>query len=202
MGNFLRKVSVNWKRLGIMVGSICGVAGLFYGYFAYQKYDSLQGDLNRYADRLPEMRQLAKESGIALTVSDIMTPARLEGLEKYEAFETFDHYLVENPDLIDKMFYSTDLQDFATSFDKHPEALARVYSCASIDGVSFPKDWSYGLASGKGAYSTVDRLTVYANLSASFSVRWRQKRRRDRRMYQFVRSSMKPKIGGMTAYRR
>lgn len=177
---------VNWKRLGVTVGLICGVGGLVYGYLAYQRFDSLQGDLNRYADRLPEMRKLAVESGIALTISDIVTSAHQEGLEKYKKFKTFDEYLDENTDLLDKLFYYTDLQDFATSFDKHPEALDRFYTSASIDGVSFPKVWSYGLHSGKGEYSSVDILTVYANLSAALM----RERGDDEAAYRLMRASV------------
>ena len=161
--------TVNWKRLGITAGTLCAVAALIYGVAAYRNYDSGQGDLNRYASRLEEARTAARKAGLATEISDILTPERKAGLKRYGQVLVFRQFLADNRDLRDAMLLPWMAKHFPRALKETPGVFDAFYESASIEDVSFPKQWELGLLSPGIEYNTVNLLAQFASATAAIA---------------------------------
>ena len=158
---------INWKRLGITVGMLCAVAALIYGIGTYGRSD--QADLNRYASRLEEARTAAREAGLATEISDILTPERTEGLTRSAQLLAVLPFLADNRDLKDTLLLPWKAKEFPRALKETPEVFDAFYESASIEGVSFPKQWELGLLSPGIKYNTVNLLAQFASMTAAIA---------------------------------
>ncbi|MCH8979977.1 MAG: hypothetical protein IH945_12160, partial [Armatimonadetes bacterium] len=136
---------------------------------AYRSYDSGQGDLNRYANRLDEARAAARKAGLATEISDILTPEHKEGLKRYERLLVFERYLLANRDLRDALLLPWKADQLPGLLNEHPEVFDIFYEAASIDNLSFPKDWELGLLGSDIEYNVVGLLANFACTSAAIA---------------------------------
>ena len=157
---------VNWKRLGITAVTLCGVGALIYGVAAYRDYDSGQGDLNRYAGRLEGARSDAREAGLAIEISDILTPERKAGLERYERLLEFEEYVLDNRDLREALMLPHMAKTLPGVLKSEPEVFDIFFTATAIEDLSFPKDWELGLLSPAIKYNTVNLVAQFATTSA------------------------------------